>query len=359
MLVNSDITLADTLPGDFYNNPDYFEKLKDKVFTKSWHWVADQWDVFQNGSVLPVMLLDGYLDEPIVVTRNEDGELSILSNVCTHRGNLVVKNAGLNKSLVCSYHGRKFSLNGRFQFMPEFKEAQNFPNQCDDLPKLGSTFWKGLVFASLFPEIDFETIVKPITDRLYWLPIEQFRFDARYSQDYLVHANWALYCDNYLEGFHIPYVHPALNQVIDYNHYTTEVYDWCNLQLGPARGAEVVFDIPAGAPDHGKRIAAYYYWIFPNLMLNFYPWGLSMNIVKPVSQHLTRVSFRTYVWKPELFNADTAHLLEKVEREDEEIVEQVQKGVKSRLYSKGRFSPNREKGVHHFHMLLSKALRVK
>lgn len=353
MHIHRDISLSDTLPADFYNNPFYFDLLKERVFAKSWHLVADESDVFQAGSVFPIHLMEGFLDEPLVLSRDENGQIHSMSNVCTHRGNIVVKNPGINKSLVCSYHGRKFGLDGRFQFMPEFKEAQNFPLPCDDLKKLPIYNWNGLLFTGLFPETDFETIIKPIKERLYWLPIHQFRFDSKFSQDYLVHANWALYCDNYLEGFHIPYVHPGLNQIIDYSTYTSEIYDWCNLQLGYARGADDIFDIPDHAPDFGKRIAAYYYWVFPNMMFNFYPWGCSINIVKPISQHLTKVSFRTYIWKPEKFNASAAHMLEKVEREDEEIVEQVQKGVKSRLYQKGRFSPKREQGVHHFHRLLA------
>ena len=357
MLIHQDISLSDTLPADFYNNPQYFELLKEKVFTQFWQLVADEQDVFQNGAVFPHTLLDGYLDEPIVITRDETGHLNCMSNVCTHRGNIVARNPGVQKMLVCAYHGRKFHLDGKFGFMPEFKEAQNFPTFCDDLHKLPLYNWKGLLFTSLFPKVSFEEMIQPIVERLNWLPLEKFRYEAKYSQDYLVHANWALYCDNYLEGFHIPYVHPGLNQIIDYGSYTTELFPWCNLQLGLAKGADDIFEIPENAPDFGKRIAAYYYWVFPNMMFNFYPWGCSVNIVKPVSQHLTRVSFRTYIWKPEKFNAAAAHMLEKVEREDEDIVEQVQKGVKSRLYKKGRFSPTRETGVHHFHQLLSEMLK--
>ncbi|MFN4122667.1 MAG: aromatic ring-hydroxylating oxygenase subunit alpha [Flavobacteriales bacterium] len=356
MEIHHDISFSDTLPADFYNNPKWFDKLKDAVFARFWQFVGDESDLLQTGSSIPLTLLEGYLDEPLVLTRDEQGLIHCMSNVCTHRGNIVVRNAGVNKMLVCAYHGRKFHLDGRFGFMPEFKDAQNFPTACDDLHRLPLYNWKGMLFSSIQPQVSFEEMIQPILDRLYWLPMEQFKFEARYSQDYLIRANWALYCDNYLEGFHIPYVHPGLNQVVDYGTYTTEVYPWCNLQLGLAKGADEIFDIPEGAPDRGKRVAAYYYWVFPNMMFNFYPWGCSVNIVRPVSQHITKVSFRTYIWKPEKFDASAAHMLEKVEREDEDIVEQVQKGVKSRLYKKGRFSPKREMGVHHFHRLLSEIL---
>ena len=60
--------------------------------------------------------------------------------------------------------------------------------------------------------------------RVGWMPIEKFQFDSQSSKDYFVNANWALYCDNYLEGFHIPFVHKELNKVINYDDYKTEIF---------------------------------------------------------------------------------------------------------------------------------------
>ena len=176
------------------------------------------------------------------------------------------------------------------------------------------------------------------------------------SKDYLVHAHWALYCDNYLEGFHIPFVHDGLNAALDYGSYTTETYQYCNLQIGYTEDAQEVFDLPPDHIDYGKNVGAYYYWVFPNMMFNFYPWGLSVNIVKPLSIHKTKVSFISYVWDETKLDKGAGAALEKVEREDEFVVENVQHGVRSRFYKAGRFSPTREKGVHHFHSLLAKFL---
>ena len=64
----------------------------------------------------------------------------------------------------------------------------------------------------------------------------------------------------------------------------------------------------------------------------------------------------SYVLDPTKLNKGAGSNLEKVEKEDEIVVENVQKGVRSSFYKAGRFSPNREKGVHHFHVLLSKFL---
>ena len=94
-------------------------------------------------------------------------------------------------------------------------------------------------------------------------------------------------------------------------------------------------------------------------MLNFYPWGLSVNIIKPFSVNKTKVEFRSYVWDESKLDTGAGADLEKVELEDEEIVQQVQKGIESRFYNSGRFSPKMEKGVHHFHYLISNFMSTK
>ena len=162
-----------------------------------------------------------------------------------------------------------------------------------------------------------------------------------------------MYCENYLEGFHIPYVHNSLNAALDYSGYKTELFRFSNLQTGIGKSGEDCFDLPEDSTDFGQNISAYYFWVFPNVMFNFYPWGLSINIVKPLKPNLTKVSFLNYVWKEDLLNKGAGAELDKVEREDEAIVENVQRGISSRSYDRGRYSVTRETGTHHFHRLIS------
>jgi len=191
---------------------------------------------------------------------------------------------------------------------------------------------------------------------MHWFPFDELEHDAARSTDYTVHASWALYCDNYLEGFHIPYVHAALNAAIDWSAYATELQARSVLQIAYAKEGAPSFDLPPDARDHGRRVAAYYWWLWPNTMLNFYPWGVSVNVVTPLAVAATRVSFLTYAWKRELLERGAGSGLDRVEREDEAIVEAVQRGVRSRLHDRGRYSPTREQGVHHFHRMLAQAL---
>tara|TARA_B110000003_G_scaffold42848_2_gene40222 strand:+ start:30618 stop:31700 length:1083 start_codon:yes stop_codon:yes gene_type:complete len=354
--INPDITKAETLPATFYNNPDIFDTIKEKVFLKSWQWIGDQNLVKYPHSVHPFILLDDFLTEPMLLTKDAENNISCLTNVCTHRGNIVALNSGKSKKLICSYHGRRFKLNGEFDFMPEFKDAKNFPRPCDNLHSFPIKKWGNFLFAGLNPSFDFKEIINVMEERIGFLPIDDFKLNKTLNKNFTVEANWALYCDNYLEGFHVPFVHESLDEVLDYGSYETFIYKHCNLQIGYSEEAVDIFNFPKNHIDFGKKVAAYYYWIFPNMMFNFYPWGLSINIVKPISICKTEVSFISYIYDSSKLNKGAGSNLEKVEKEDEFVVQNVQKGIQSSFYKNGRFSPTREKGVHHFHLLLSKFL---
>lgn len=351
------IERARTLPSRVYHDAEIYAQILSHVFARSWQPVGDVGRLKASGHVLPLTLLEGSLDEPLVLTCAEDGEVRCLSNVCTHRGMLVVEGEGHTQSLRCRYHGRRFELDGCFRSMPEFDDVEGFPSPSDNLPTLPLREWGPLLFSSLDPMCDFDDWTRPMTERVGWLRPERFVLHPEHSEDYLIEANWALYCDNYLEGFHVPYVHSgSLGGKLDYEGYRTEMFEWSNVQIGVAAAGEPAFDLPAGHPDEGQRIAAWYFWLFPNLMLNFYPWGLSLNVVQPLGPTRTRVLFRSYVRDRGALATGAGADLHRVEMEDEEIVEATQRGVRSRLYDRGRYSPRREQGPHHFHSLLTRLL---
>jgi choline monooxygenase len=351
--IDSDIRRAATLPARVYHDPAIYAQAKERVFARTWQLAGDATRLRTSGRVLPFTLLEGCLDEPLVWTCDEEARLHCLSNVCTHRGTLVVEGEGHQNLLRCRYHGRRFQLDGRFHSMPEFEDVENFPTAADDLPRVNMAQWGPLLFAAINPAFTFDEWFAPIRERVGFLPIDQYVLDPAESRDYHIEANWALYCDNFLEEFHIPYVHKAsLGGKLDYDSYRTELFEYSNIQLGVAGTGEPAFDLPAGHPDEGTRMAAYYCWLFPNLMLNFYPWGLSVNIVYPMGPTRSKVSFLRYTLPGAPAPTGAGGDLHRVEMEDEEVVEAVQRGVKSRLYDRGRFSPRREVGTHHFHTIL-------
>ncbi len=350
--IDSTIATAETIHTDFYQSPHIFEKAKEAIFARSWLYAGDANFIQERGSVYPTTLLKHILDEPIVFTHDQNGSLHCLSNVCTHRGKVIVEQNSKEHMLSCGYHGRCFHLDGRYKSMPGFEGVKDFPRKEDNLNQIALEEVMGLLFVNLNPSVPFAEMIKPITDRLSWLPFDTMTYIEDKSKDYVVNGHWALYCDNYLEGFHVPFVHQGLNNALAFDDYDYELYPYCNLQLGVAKEGEPCFDIPTNSDDHGKNIYAYYYWVWPNMMFNIYPWGLSLNSIEPLANDLTLVRFRTYQFEGTTFDW-TANQIDVTELEDEAVVESVQEGIKSRYYSKGRYSASMEKCVHHFHQLIA------
>ena len=347
--IDPDIRKAHPLPSSYYSDPEIFSEIK-LGFRKFWHFAAHK-DQLNGNSAIELEHLEKLIDEPMVMT--DDGEIRCISNVCTHRGMLVVDGHCSKNTLQCPYHGRTFGLDGSMRAMPEFEGVEGFPTGKDDLRIFPMLNWNGLIFSGIEPS-GLETSLEEMERRVGWMPIETFEYDATRNRSYDINANWALYVDNYLEGFHIPFVHKGLNRALDYDDYRTELFEGGVLQIGIASEGEPIFNIPEGSPDFGLRVSAYYYWIFPGLMLNFYPWGLSVNLVVPLSVDSTRIIYRGFVWDRKMLGKGAGGDLDKVESEDQEIVEATHRGVSSTSYNRGRYSPTKESGVHHFHRVLTK-----
>ncbi len=334
--IEPDIRKAKTLGTEFYTDPAFFEMSKEKIFARSWQFLGKADEV---ESLKPTTILPGFLDEPVLLVKTSEW-LSCLSNVCTHRGKILVEEPCHADLIRCNYHGRRFLLNGEMLSMPEFEGVENFPCESDNLLKLPFAARQGFMFASIDPVAEFDTFVGDASARLGDFEANGLRLTA--TREYEVNAHWALYCENYLEGFHIPYVHKALNEIVDYGSYTTETFRYSSLQTGFG--------------DDGN-VAARYLFIFPNIMFNFYPWGISVNVVRPVTPAKIAVEFLTYVRDESLIEKSAGADLHTVELEDEAVVESVQKGIRSRFYSHGRYSPSRERGTHHFHRLIAEFMK--
>ena len=345
LTVDADITRAETLPGAAYRSQELHARIIERVFVPSWQLAPDLAQV-PDGTVAPFTLLPGTLEDPLLLVRAGQ-TLRTLSNVCTHRGAILCDDPCEATSLRCRYHGRRFSLDGKLTHAPEFEGAVGFPGERDHLPVLPTVRFGPLVLTSLAPACDAEVLLEPVRRRVP-LALDELVLDPESVRDYDVAASWMLYVDNYLEGLHIPFVHPSLSQALDFGAYRTELDARGTTQIGIAKAGEDTFA--------GTDVAAYYFWLFPNLMLNFYPWGLSLNVVMPAGVDAMRVHYRAYVADEALRERGAGSGLDRVEHEDEAVVESVQRGLQSRLYGRGRYSPSRETGVHHFHRLLCAAL---
>ncbi len=330
--IDPNIREARTLRTEFYTDLAYFELSKEKIFAPSWQFLGRAGEI---ESLKPATILPGFLDEPVLLVKTSEW-LTCLSNVCTHRGKILVEEPCHADLIRCRYHGRRFMLDGRMISMPEFEGVEDFPSEADNLVKLPFAEKGGFLFASVNPGGTFETFVDGVATHLD--DVEPTGLVLTETREYEIKAHWALYCENYLEGFHIPYVHHALNAVVDYGSYTTKTFRYSILQTGY---------------DGSGEVSGRYLFIFPNMMFNFYPWGISVNVIRPVAPEKTVVEYLTYVRDESLMDKGAGRDIHSVEMEDEAVVESVQKGIRSRFYSHGRYSPTREQGTHHFHRLIA------
>jgi choline monooxygenase len=187
------------------------------------------------------------------------------------------------------------------------------------------------------------------------------RFERR---TYEMNCNWKTYVDNYLEGYHLPSVHPGLNRELDYNAYTVEPHaeppSQYVRQFSPIRGAQAGDTTPRRYAEAREDLTTDYFWIFPNWMLNCYPDNVSLNIVLPLAPERSLAVFEWYLPEKDHGSAAAKASVEfshQIQIEDVGICEILQRNLRSRSYLRGRFSVKQEKGVHAFHRMYAEAMK--
>ena len=348
--INKNIADAKTMHSDFYIRDKFYNQSIESIFQYSWQFILIE-NQLNSNNLYPFIFLEDSINEPLLISKKSN-IISCLSNVCTHRGSLLCKQNTNSNYIKCPYHGRTFNLDGLCKSAPGFKGVNNFPNSNDNLKTYDINKFKNLIFTSLNPQVEIIHVLEDIKSRLGWFPFDDLEYNVQSSNIYYLDAHWALYCENYLEGFHVPYVHQGLNQSIKLSSYKTELLNNGVLQKTYGNNEQDNLNIPLEYKDGGEPIYAYYYFLFPNIMLNFYKWGLSVNIIEPISKNCTRIKFLSYPIKGNIQPINTSSSLEKVEKEDQNIILNVQKGINSNSYKQGRYSVEHEQGVHHFHRLI-------
>jgi choline monooxygenase len=335
---------AHALPAHCYVDPAEHAHDRAAVFARSWQLLAHAAQVAAAGDHA-VAEIDGV---PLVIVRGDDGVLRALHNVCRHRaGPLAACNGRGARELVCQYHGWRYALDGRLRGAPEMGRAEGFRIDEVRLPAARVAEWNGLVFAALDERApQFASLVAGIEARLGGVALADYAHHAHVS--YEIACDWKVYVDNYLEGYHVPRVHPALNDALDYRSYTTEVDEWNVLQASPLDSADALYG----------RGEALYWWLWPNTMLNVLPGRLQTNRVLPLGTGRCRVEFDFFYAPGEEHRAAAdARFSDEVQREDIAICEAVQRGLASGSYQPGRLNPLRESGVWRFQEMVRAAYR--
>ena len=226
---NPDIARAETIPSRLYVDPVYLALEEEKVFGCTWQLVGRTDQVMESGQYFTAEVAH----EAIVVVRDGD-TLRGFHNICLHRAGPVASGCGKRNTLQCRYHGWTYRLNGELLRAPEMEATAGFRSDEMHLMPIQVASWGALVFANL------DLKAPPLDQFLDDIPARSERFDATAMQfvmrkSWQVACNWKVYVDNYLEGYHLPVVHPGLHKELDYDQYRVEPHRYWSLQHAPLR----------------------------------------------------------------------------------------------------------------------------
>ncbi|WP_281850855.1 SRPBCC family protein [Dyella sp. GSA-30] len=342
------LDVALTLPARFYTDARMPALDASAIFARSWQLVCHQSQLLNVGDHV-VTEIAGL---PLLIVRSDAATIRAFHNVCRHRAGPIANCDGKGaQNLRCRYHGWTYGLDGVLRGAPEMGRTPDFNPADIRLPEVRVHLWQGLVFVAIGEAPPFDEFVAGIDARLGpHRALHDYEFHHRESYD--VACNWKVYVDNYLEGYHVPHIHPGLNSLLDYRSYITETAQWYSFQFSPLESGDDLY----GSGE------ALYYFLYPNAMLNILPGRLQTNRVLPLGVDRCRVEFDFYYTpasspEAQARRAKDIAFSDEVQDEDVTICEDVQRGLASGSYEAGRLNPLRENAVHHFHEMVRRAYR--
>jgi len=327
------------LPARYYADPAIFEAERQAIFRRTWQLLGPVSQLMAPGAYLAVDVAGWQL----FALRGDDGVLRGFHNVCRHRGaRLLQQGEGTCKALRCPYHNWVYASDGRLRHAPWFGDDPGFDPAQWPLEPAPLAQWRGLLFIAIDPEHELLDQLGDLPEEVAefpiesYAPVEQHRFDAR--------TNWKTYTDNFVEGYHIPGIHPGFLKTIDFARFETVARNGLVRMTSPQKD---------GSFYGGKWL-----WMWPNWTLSIFPGGMNTSRINPVAIDATEILYQFHF-------ADTA--AEDVQRrtidgtcaivrEDFQICEQTQANYLSGAYRPGPLSPRHEQSVAYFQAKVAGAL---
>lgn len=354
-----------SLPGEMYYDPKYYEVERKKLLGPSWQLLTHESNLLaptekvRGPATYVAETIAGY---PIIVTRNsETGVINGHLNICRHRGGPLEWDGTSGtcklKGFTCKYHGWTFSLDGKLRGLPHFGSQEGVEKKKLNLWPIRVARWRGLVFGQIIPPEESlnnpEDLHGEAVDAAFLRENEAFcsRLDHLPLEDYVLHSNethkikcnWKVYAENYLEGYHIPNMHPSLNEMVDMNEYHVLIKDGFMEHIVPP------------TPPGNTAISGLWLYMQPTLAVNCYGNGINFERMVPTGPLTTEIRYtflfnKNTPWE-EVTEATSTSFV--VTQEDIEICEGVQHSFSSGAYaSPGPLSPRHENGIKHFQNII-------
>ena len=317
----------------WYVDPGHFREERDSVFSRSWQLL---------GPVSRVREAGQYVSEDIagmkvLVIRGQDGELRGFRNVCRHRGaQLLARGTGLCRTIRCPYHNWSYHDDGRLRHAPWFGEDRDFDPAEWPLEPIQVDCWRGLLFVSVDPQ---QSLPQQLGDTIPELDdVAMEALTCTDSETLSFGANWKIYTDNFVEGYHIPGIHPAFHAAIDFERFETTAWDGLVKMTAPAK-QDLFY--------RGR-----WYWMWPNWTLSLFQGGINTSRINPLDESRTELIYHFYFEDDALEAADARRqTIERnlaVIKEDFGICLETHRNYASGGYRSGPLSPRHEQGVAYF-----------
>ena len=309
---------------EYYYKKEIYQKEKQSIFSSSWILIAHQTECLEVGTQIARKVAD----IPVLLWRTEEG-LKAFINICRHRGAPLVweEEKQQGKTLSCRYHGWRYDSQGKLISVTDFGAA------CPELQlqKLLLEEHQGFIFVAVEePEYSLKEAFAGV-----WKYLEEIQRSQHFYKkiSHRLKCNWKIYAENYLEGYHIPYVHPALTKEIRMSSYQVKV-----------QGLEISHHVEA---KDGARSEGYWAFLYPNLAINVYSSGVNIERILPISERETEIQY-WYFFNEDLSNAareDSIKFSGLVTEEDIRLCEAVQKIMQAGFHTPGPLSPRHENGI--------------
>jgi glycine betaine catabolism A len=347
--VESFVQGARTMPQRYYVGDEVFALEQDRIFARSWLCVGRSAELAEPGAYK----LQAIGADNVIILREKSGSLRAFHNVCRHRGTRLceAERGTLRETIQCPYHAWTYALDGRLIGAPHMQEVAGFDKKEYSLVRVALEEWEGFIFINMAPSPEpFEKVYAPLHGRFTRFNLAGLEVARRI--EYTVKSNWKLVLQNYNECLHCPTIHPQLSRVLPYtsgaNDLTAGPFLGGFMEIAPPHASATMSGrscgLPIGQlPDEDQR-RAYYYSLFPSMMLSIHPDYVVYYMVWPHSPRETKV---TSEWmfhpdttaRPDFDPSDAVEFWDVTNTQDWHICELSHAGIASRAYVPGPYSP--------------------
>jgi len=351
---------AAPLPPDVYFSQEWYDREIETIFRKRWLVATREEEIPNPGDYVRLDIVG----EPLLIVRDDEGQIRALSASCRHRGSELMTGHGNCRKIVCPYHAWTYSLEGKLLGTPSMTDAREFDKSDHNLPSVRAETWGGFVFINLDPDaVSLMESLGGLVDRLASYRLQEMKVTKKWENRF--NANWKIWVENSREGYHVPTVHRGSLDTF---------YPGAVRTAFQAGGEPMVYAINSSDIENGLYVprnhtlpfveglstqdneSTHFIIHYPHLLLNVPPDRITFHQYFPEGPEWTRIVSwccfpQSTIDLPEFETEVEEKYYPSMEvflAEDKGVCEIVHRGIGGQLAKLSRYSPTEERTVHEF-----------